>query len=221
MTIENRRGRFLFRKTVERRRSAHARLRPFLEKLEDRQLLATFTVNSGSVADLVTAINTANSNGQTSNTIDLTGTYNLTTVNTNANGPVGLPAITSNLTISGNASSGAVIERSTADGTPAFRLFYVSAAGSLSLEDVTLSNGLAQGFAGGISSSGGGGGGGAGMGGAVVRRRRHLLGRGGHVHEQPGRGRLGRSGREQHRRDHRRRWRRPVRAGREWRHWRH
>ena len=167
MAVENRRGRFPFRRPLDHRRLVKPRLRPSLELLEDRRLLATFTVNSGIVADLVSAINSANTNGDPSNTIDLTGTYDLSTVNNNTSGPVGLPAITSNLAIVGNASSGAVIERSTAGGTPAFRLLYVSAAGSLSLEDLTLSGGMAQGFAGGSSDQGGGGGGGAGMGGAV------------------------------------------------------
>ena len=46
------------------------------------------------------------------------------------------------LTIVGN---GATIERSTAQGTPAFRLFAVDSGASLTLKNLTLSNGLAQG----------------------------------------------------------------------------
>src|SRR5439155_25960801 len=46
------------------------------------------------------------------------------------------------LTIVGN---GGTIARSAAPGTPAFRLFDVADGGSLTLEDLTLTGGLAQG----------------------------------------------------------------------------
>lgn len=81
-------------------------------------------------------------------------------------GPDGLPPISDDVTIDGN---GATIERASTCGTPAFRFFYVSGgisgipAGSLTRQDLTLSNGLAQGG----STNNGGGGGGAGLGGAV------------------------------------------------------
>ena len=127
----------------------------------------TITVSSSSVADLVAAINTANTNGQDSNTIDLSGTYDITAIDNYWYGPNGLPAITSNLTIEGDPTDGAIIERSSVVSTPAFRLFYVAAAqsgltqGTLTLENVTLGNGLAQG---GSSNLGGGG---LGAGGAI------------------------------------------------------
>ncbi len=72
-----------------------------------------------------------------------------------------LPQITSTITISGN---GAVITRTDGD----FRFFYVDASGSLTLQNLTLSNGLVSGSDGkhGVYYSGGGGGG-AGMGGAI------------------------------------------------------
>jgi hypothetical protein len=63
-------------------------------------------------------------------------------------GPDGLPPISATVTIEGN---GATIVRSSAAGAPAFRFFYVSGglsgppAGNLTLEDVALSNGPAQG----------------------------------------------------------------------------
>lgn len=89
-------------------------------------------------------------------------------------GPAAMPAIDAPITIVGN---GATIARSTASGTPPFRLFFVGAdptatatsgwttpgAGTLILENLTLSGGLAAGG----SSGGGGGGGGLGAGGAI------------------------------------------------------
>jgi|SRR5208283_5894882 len=131
-------------KINRKRKVAIRQVRPDLESLEDRKLLAIIPVTSGVAADLVSAINTANTNGDASNTIQLSGTYDLTAADNYWYGPDGLPAITSNLTIDGNPTSGAVIERSTADGTPNFRLFFVSGgesgltAGSLTLHDVTL-----------------------------------------------------------------------------------
>lgn len=90
-------------------------------------------------------------------------------------GPSALPAISTPVTIIGN---GATIERSSAPGTPPFRLFFVGAnasegrtegfvspgSGWLTLVDVTLRNGLAQGGSAGL------GGGGAGMGGAIFNQ---------------------------------------------------
>jgi chitodextrinase len=105
-------------------------------------------------AALIAAISTANS---TNGTVTLTSgcTYTLTAINnTNDAGGVGLPRITRNVTIQG---SGATITRSTAAGTPVFRIFDVSSAGSLTLNSVTISNGLAnngQQGGGGIFNSG-------------------------------------------------------------------
>jgi hypothetical protein len=63
-------------------------------------------------------------------------------------------------------SNGVVIARS--NGAPAMRLFYVAPGGSLTLNNVTLTNGLSQGGAGGSGAQRGGSGGGAGgMGGAI------------------------------------------------------
>jgi len=73
----------------------------------------------------------------------------------------GLPSITSEITIQSN---GAIIERSTAAGTPTFRLINVSRVGDLTLQNVTLQGGLAKGGNGGDSDVNGGGGG-AGLGG--------------------------------------------------------
>ena len=84
-----------------------------------------------------------------------------------AYGHTGLPPVTGQIVVQGN---GAVIERSAAAGTPAFRLFYVGPAGDLTLQDVTLRGGLAQGGAGGAGRWGGGGG--AGLGGGVYNQGR-------------------------------------------------
>jgi Divergent InlB B-repeat domain len=126
------------------------------------------SADSGS---LVIEIGEANSVGG-SNTIELGAgcIYDLTAVNNNWYGPNGLPAISSSLTIDGN---GATIARSSTASK--FRLLFVGAnplssntsgytspgAGQLTLRNVTLSDGWAQG------GDSDGGGGGAGMGGAL------------------------------------------------------
>src|SRR5262249_26221259 len=88
-----------------------------------------------------------------SNTITLVAgtTFTLTAVDNTTDGATGLPVITKgNLTIVGNADT---IERSTAQGTPAFRLLDVAAGGSLTLNNLTLQGGLA-GAGGGIHNQG-------------------------------------------------------------------
>ncbi|MCA0454814.1 MAG: tandem-95 repeat protein [Chloroflexi bacterium] len=67
------------------------------------------------------------------------GTYTFTQPdNTNAaDGPSALPIITSNIAINGN---GSILQRSTAAGTPDFRLFN-AASGSLDLYEMTVKNG--------------------------------------------------------------------------------
>ena len=115
-----------------------------LEQLEDRTLPSNFT--AATVSDLIADINAANLAGGT-NTITLTAPtgslYVLTAVDNTTNGATGLPVIANKgLTIVGN---GDTIERSTASGTPAFRLFEVASGASLTTENLTLQNGLAAG----------------------------------------------------------------------------
>ena len=100
---------------------------------------AEFDVDAGDVAGLIAAINTANGNGE-ADTINLAagGTYTLTVAD---NGDNGLPVITSEITINGN---GATIARSSAVGTPNFRIFRVAADGNLTLNDLTVENGFAS-----------------------------------------------------------------------------
>ena len=54
---------------------------------------------------------------------------------------LGLPVITGKVTLRG---SGATIARSTATGTPTFRIFDVASTGSLTMNSVTIKNGLAN-----------------------------------------------------------------------------
>jgi hypothetical protein len=114
-----------------------------LERLEDRTVPATFT--AATVPDLIADITAANQAGG-SNIITLAAgtTFTLTAVDNQANGATGLPAIAAgeDLTILGY---GATIERSSAAGTLAFRLFDVDAEASLTLQNLTLQGGLALG----------------------------------------------------------------------------
>src|SRR5262245_155935 len=126
-------------------RKAPARFRPRLEALEDRTLLNNYM--AATAADLINDIGLANTAGGT-NTITLTADtsspYTVTAVDNTTDGPTGLPVIAAgnNLTIAGN---GDTIQRSTAAGAPAFRLFDVAAGATLTLQSLTLQNGLALG----------------------------------------------------------------------------
>ncbi len=110
--------------------------------------VAAFSPVGCSVSALAAAINAANGSG---GTLDLSAncTYNLTTADngptngTPDGGPNGLPKITQAITINGH---GATIQRNS--GAPAFRLFYVTGSGNLTLSNLILQNGLAQGDAG-------------------------------------------------------------------------
>src|SRR5439155_16472829 len=86
---------------------------------------ATFTCTAGDVACLIAAINTANVNGQ-ANTITLAaGTYSLTVVDNFNNGPNGLPAISSRLTVTGAGAGSTIIA-----GNGSNRLIFVTATGN-------------------------------------------------------------------------------------------
>src|SRR5262249_17897016 len=121
-----------------RSRPAAPRLRTrlALEQLEHRTLPSAYT--AGSVADLIADINAANQAGG-ANTITLAPgtTFTLAAVNNTTDGATGLPVIAANdnLTILGNSD---VIQRNTATGSPAFRLFDVAAGASLTLQNLTV-----------------------------------------------------------------------------------
>jgi hypothetical protein len=124
-----------------------------VEQLEDRLVPSNFS--AASVSNLIADINASNRAGGT-NTITLTAPtnspYSVTAVDNTTDGATGLPVIAAgdNLTIFGN---GDTIARSTAAGTPAFRLLDAAGKGSLTLENVTLQGGLA--FGAGVSAEGG------------------------------------------------------------------
>ncbi|MGD8813376.1 MAG: choice-of-anchor Q domain-containing protein [Anaerolineales bacterium] len=103
----------------------------------------TPTPSPCSVTDLITDINNANSTPATEDTINLVAgcVYELTSVDNYTAGANGLPSIVSSIVINGN---GATIQRSYVADTPAFRIFHVANMGMLTLNDVTLANGLAH-----------------------------------------------------------------------------
>jgi predicted outer membrane repeat protein len=130
---------------------------PRVEQFEDRTLLASYTASS--VKDLINDMNAANTAGG-SNTITLAAntSFKLTAVNNTTDEATGLPVIAANdsLLIAGN---GDTIQRS--NSAPAFRLFDVASGASLTLQNMTLENGLeavsgnqGTGWGGAISSQG-------------------------------------------------------------------
>jgi uncharacterized repeat protein (TIGR03803 family) len=105
---------------------------------------AIITIADGDTAALAAAINTSNTNNQ-DDVINLAtnGTY---TFATPATPGIALPVIQNDsghtLTINGNGST---LQRSTADGTPNFRLLLANANAVVTLNDLTVRNGRVQG----------------------------------------------------------------------------
>lgn len=116
--------------------------------------------------DAATHADCAAGSGADTIVLQASTTYTLAVRDNTEYGYNGLPAITSAITIEGN---GATIARGSGVGIPAFRFIHITSTGNLTLRNVALSNGLAQGGNGG-SAGGGGGGGGAGLGGAIYNR---------------------------------------------------
>lgn len=148
-------------------------LRTVIEPLESRIAPATLTVTTladGGAGSLRDAIDTAEGTAEADLIVFDSGlaggTITLTTWDSSDYGKSAF-AITTDITILGD---GVTIERDS--GADSFRLFYVSDDGSLHLEDLTLSGGLAKGGDGGSAPAedGAGGGGGAGLGGAIYNR---------------------------------------------------
>ena len=112
---------------------------------------ADFACPAGDVACLIAAINTANANGE-ANTITLeAGTYTLTAVDNDTDGPNGLPSVTGVVTIKGAGADATILERDAS--APAFRLGHVAATGNLTFDSLTLRGGSAGGS--GSGSTGG------------------------------------------------------------------
>ncbi|HEV3262981.1 MAG TPA: hypothetical protein VG013_39470, partial [Gemmataceae bacterium] len=138
--------------TLRQQKAPRRSLRLNVEQLEDRTVPSSFT--AATVSDLIADINAANQVGG-SNTITLVAgnSFSLTAADNSTDGATGLPVIAANdnLTLVGN---GDTIARSAAAGTPAFRLLDVAFGASLTLENLTLQNGVAaQGS--GVSAEGG------------------------------------------------------------------
>ncbi|BBO33798.1 choice-of-anchor Q domain-containing protein [Lacipirellula parvula] len=166
------------------RRRAEFGYKPGVMQLEDRRMLANFVVTSvadsgpGTLRDAITA---SVNNGAGADLIQFSteidgGTINLTSFVNNVSAGstmAGASAFfisgSTSLVIDGftGLSQGITIARNSAS---AFRVFDVAAGSSLTLQSLTLSNGLAQGFAGGGAYYGGAGGGSAGLGGAIFNQ---------------------------------------------------
>jgi hypothetical protein len=96
----------------------------------------TFQCGAGDVQCLIAAINEANANGE-KNTIRLeAGTYTLTAPDNDA---IGLPVITSTLTITGRRAETTIIERDAS--APPFSILGVAEASTLTLKRLTLRGG--------------------------------------------------------------------------------
>ena len=123
-----------------------ARLRTFFYAFLVTQALAlvqsaeakTFDCDAGNVQCLVSAISQANADPHQKTTIRLAGgTYALTDVDNDTDGPNGLPSIVSDVTIKG-AQDGAILTRLA--GALGFRILHVGASGRLTLQGVTITN---------------------------------------------------------------------------------
>ncbi len=92
---------------------------------------------------LILSINTANSNGPSADTINLDPgcVYELGVVDNTIDGNNGTPSITTPIVINGND---ATIRRSTGAQKSAIRLLHISQGGELTLNNVTLLDGLAM-----------------------------------------------------------------------------
>jgi hypothetical protein len=126
------------------------RSRLTLQSLENRDVPATFNIANGDTAGFIAAIGTCNTNNQ-ADTINLAanGTYTFTAVADATEGGSALPTIlrdaadTNTVTINGN---GALLQRSSAAGTPNFRLLRIGAFPNIigvTLNNISFANGNA------------------------------------------------------------------------------
>ncbi|MGH7966430.1 MAG: hypothetical protein ACRERD_32165, partial [Candidatus Binatia bacterium] len=108
------------------------------------------TINVTGACTLVDAITAANTDTATGgcttgasgpDTLVLSSTHTLTTVNNSTYGDTGLPVVTSPITIAGNNNT---IARDTGMSTPEFQLLTVGPTGDLTVQDTTLTGGVGQ-----------------------------------------------------------------------------
>jgi hypothetical protein len=102
---------------------------------------AVFRCEAGDVACLIRGIRVANGLGRFGkpSIIHLEGTYTLTRVHNQHDGPNGLPSITGSLTIQGAGVQSTILER--APDAPPFRLLHIAPTGDLTLEGLNLRGG--------------------------------------------------------------------------------
>ena len=141
-------------------------LREAIEIADGTLTLNTTTLQSLEANDLVTTA-TGNVNEITFKPSLDGETITLSTVGDSSFGQSAL-LVDSPITIDGPSSSGSGITLSAAGTT--MRLFDVTSTGNLTLDNLTLTGGTAQGFAGGNADLGGAGGGSAGLGGAIFNQ---------------------------------------------------
>ncbi|MCP4202858.1 MAG: hypothetical protein GY769_13120 [bacterium] len=125
-----------------------------------RPLAPAIIIVDGSctLVDAITAANTDAATGSCpsgdvgADILSLTQDVTLTAIDNTTSGANGLPSIASDVTVQGN---GHLIARSA--GAPPFRIFHLTAGGSLALDTTTVSNGVADGVlkGGGVYSYGG------------------------------------------------------------------
>jgi predicted outer membrane repeat protein len=104
------------------------------------------------VADLITAINSANFNPDPDTIIlgdaclysltDFDNLYDTQGLETGEDGANGLPVISTPITIEGNDSR--IVRAATTPGTPEFRIFFVTTGGDLTLNDTSVEFGVVQ-----------------------------------------------------------------------------
>lgn len=116
---------------------------------------ATFNIADGDLAGLKTAITTANGTADV-DIINLApgGVYTLNASDNNyrSKGANGLPALTGSLILNGN---GATIARSSAVGTPPFRVFFVDSGATVTFTSLTIAGGSSTAEGGGIYNDNG------------------------------------------------------------------
>jgi hypothetical protein len=135
----------LFNRKPRTIRKDLVRLRPRLEALEERTVPSAVvaTTTSDLINDIILAEIGAGSPTIQLQAADATNGFDFMSAYLSTNDA--LPQIAANITISGTSGFDNTIQRDTASGTPAFRLFDVAAGHSLTLQNLTLAGGLAKG----------------------------------------------------------------------------